>query len=92
MPRPFQLPDGFPEDCIIPDYGFHRPSDLKGRINFWEFFEAKSGTGAYCRITIETKAKFIVRAQEAIEQGLVDFKGPNKFYLEAGAVLKISKI
>ena len=92
MARPIILPEGFPEDSTIHDYGFNRPANLYGKINFWEFFDAKSGSGPYCRITVGTKGKFIVRAQEAVEQGLAEFEGPNKYFLEEGAVLKIRKV
>lgn len=73
-------------------HGFSRPTHLSGKISKVEFFEAKSGSGKYCKISIEAKENFLVREEQALSAGLPIDAKPNEYYLEQGSILRIRKI
>lgn len=85
------IPQGFDMSKIEATHGFNRPDHLSGRISKIELFEAKSGSGKYCKISIESTENFLVREEQALSAGLPIDAKPNEYYLEPGSVLRIRK-
>lgn len=85
------LPPGVTFDDIETDYGFSKPTNLSGVITSVTFFEAKSGSGRYCTISIDDKCQFKVKASEAIAVGLTEHTKRDEYFLEPGFGLNIIK-
>lgn len=79
-------------DATPADHGFNRPTYLSGIITKIEFFNANSGSGRYCKIYVNNKDVFIVKAFNAISAGLPESAKPNQYFLEPGNTLKIRTI